>query len=164
MKKKYGDAPVVIAFSYGEGHVLHMTSHLFLQKSRLVTASERQKGSSFAKGAAKLDDASLAAMKGKGIDVDEVASGELGGAYAMQKLSTNLLVAKQKANRTLLEGYRGKVKQDSALETKDGKAVKSGAKVSKDFKVKVLREEGGRALVQDLFGEQGWVPTQAIER
>jgi hypothetical protein len=39
----------------------------------------------------------------------------------------------------------------------------SGAKVGKGFKVKVLKEEGGQAQVQDLFGEQGWVPKDALE-
>jgi hypothetical protein len=164
MKRKYGESPIVIAFAYGEGQVLHMTSHLFLQRSRLVTASEKQKGGSFAKGAAKLNDAAISSMKAKGVDLDEVATGELTGAYAMQKLSANLLIGKQKANRKLLESYKAKVKQDRALETRDGKAAASGAKVGKDFNVKVLREEAGRALVQDLFGEQGWVPADALER
>ncbi|MEJ2293574.1 MAG: hypothetical protein P8Y23_02265, partial [Candidatus Lokiarchaeota archaeon] len=38
MKEKYGEAPIVITFDYGDsGTVLHMTSHYYLQKSELRT-------------------------------------------------------------------------------------------------------------------------------
>jgi hypothetical protein len=59
--------------------------------------------------------------------------------------------------------YRAsKLKQAHALENRDGKAAASGAKVGKNFKAKVLGEEGSRLLIQDVFGEQDWVPAEAL--
>ncbi|MHA2397615.1 MAG: hypothetical protein ACXADU_01835, partial [Promethearchaeota archaeon] len=44
MEKKYGEAPIVITFDYGEGGtVLHMTSHYYLQRAEL--RNDRQKTS-----------------------------------------------------------------------------------------------------------------------
>jgi len=44
MEEKYGEAPIVITFNYGDGGtVLHMTSHYYLQRAELRT--ERHKSS-----------------------------------------------------------------------------------------------------------------------
>ena len=162
MRRRHGEGAVVIAFDHGEGRVLHMTSHFYLQSSKLVARAEKEKGSKFAKDAG-LSDADVAALKGKGVDPDEVAVGDINGAYAMQKLSANVVVAKQKANDKLLEGYRGEVTEDRALEQRAG-AGKAAPRVRKGFRVKVLREEKGAVLVRDLFGNEGWLPVEAIKR
>jgi hypothetical protein len=165
MKKRYGEAPVVVAFSHGQGRVLHTTSHFYLQNSKLVARSAKQKGSSFAKGAG-LGDAQLAKLKGKGVDVDEVAVGELNGAYAMQQLSANILVEKQRSNDKLLGEYRAELTQDLTLEGRAGPKGKPrpAARARKGFRVKVLQQDKGRLLVKDLFGNEGWVSEAAVKR
>ena len=165
MKKRYGQAPVVVAFSHGHGRVLHMTSHFYLQNSQLVARREKQKGSAFAKGAG-LTDAQVAKLKSKGVDVDEVAVGELNGAYAMQQLSANILVEKQKSNDKLLGDYKAELTQDLTLEGNPGRkgTARLDGKARRGFRVKVLKQDKGRLLIKDLFGNEGWVPEAAVRR
>jgi hypothetical protein len=37
MKKKYGHAPIIVSFNYGNGEVIHMTSHFYLQRTETRT-------------------------------------------------------------------------------------------------------------------------------
>jgi hypothetical protein len=143
MKKKYGEGAVVVSFRHGDGKVLHMTSHFFLQQSKLARKSEKKKGSAFAKGAG-LSDKDVAAMKKKGLNLDDVAVGDLNSAYSMQQLSTN----KQKANKRLLKKYKARMRRKSSA----GKT-----EFRKDFRVKVLQRKGEKVKVEDLFGRKGWV-------
>ena len=162
MKKKYGEGAVVVSFRHHDGHVLHMTSHFYLQRSKRVAKSEKQKGSSFAKKSG-MTQKDLDALKAKGVDADEVESGDLNSAYSMQQFSTNLLVSKQKDNDKLLKKYNKRMKRAVRLPSKKkGKAASKSKDLRKDFRVKVLEKKGDRARVQDLFGNEGWVPVDAL--
>ena len=37
LEQKYGEAPVAVTFAHGEGEVLHMISHYYLQRAELLT-------------------------------------------------------------------------------------------------------------------------------
>ena len=163
MAKRYGDGAVVVAFSWQQGKVLHMTSHFFLQQSKLVAESEKQRGSSFAKGAG-LSDKQVEELRRKGVNVDEVKAGELNSAYSMQQVSTNLIVEKQARNKELLEKqYRARAAADVALAPSDkAEAQKDAARVQRDYRLQVLEQKAGKTRVRDLFGNEGWVPSTAV--
>ena len=167
MKKKYGDGAVVVSFHAGDGKVLHMTSHFYLQQAKLVSQAERKSGSSFAKDAG-LADKDVAELKRRGVDPDAVKSGELNSAYSMQQVSANLLVEKQKQNRELMnKRYRGRI--DAAkvplAQSPTAAPPKDGAKtLGRDWRVEVLEEKDGKVKVRDLFGDEGWVPAEAVKK
>lgn len=155
MKKRYGQAPVVVSFKHDDGKVLHMTSHFYLQRSK----KSKKRGSALATKSG-LTAKDLDNMKGRGIDADSVSEGEVNSAYAMQQFSTNLLVSKKKQNKRLLKKYKGKTKRDVTLRT-----TKRGAKpktMKRGFRVKVLERKGDEVRVEDLFGNEGWVPADAL--
>jgi hypothetical protein len=162
MKKKYGEGAVVVAFKEGDGKVLHMTSHFYLQQAKLVAQSEKQSGGTFARGAG-LGEKELSALRQKGVDVEAVRAGELNSAYSMQQVSANLLVEKQKANRELLaRRYRARMVKDTPLSpAADGKPQPARL-LKKDYRVEVVERRDGKARVRDLFGNEGWVPQQAV--
>jgi len=164
MAQKYGDGAMVVSFQYQQGKVLHMTSHFFLQQSKLGSASEKQKGSSFAKGAG-LSDKQLSELAQKGVAVDDVKAGELNAAYSMQQVSTNLIAEKQAQNEDMLrKQYSAKVKADDVpLGSGDAqKPTGQSPRLKKDFRVQVLERKGKQAKVRDLFGHEGWVDAAAL--
>lgn len=164
MAKKYGDGAMVVSFQYQQGKVLHMTSHFFLQQSKLSSDSEKQKGSSFAKGAG-LTDKQLGELTQKGVAIDDVKAGELNAAYSMQQVSTNLIAEKQAQNEDMLrKQYSAKVKADDvALGSGDAqKPTGQSPRLKKDFRVQVLERKGKQAKVRDLFGHEGWVDAEAL--
>lgn len=164
MAQKYGDGAMVVSFQYQQGKVLHMTSHFFLQQAKLGSESEKQKGSSFAKGAG-LSDKQLSELAQKGVAVDDVKAGELNAAYSMQQVSTNLIAEKQAQNEDMLrKQYSAKVKADDvALGSGDAqKPTGQSPRLKKDFRVQVLERKGTQAKVRDLFGHEGWVDAAAL--
>lgn len=164
MAKKYGDGAMVVSFHHQQGKVLHMTSHFFLQQSKLSSDSEKQKGSSFAKGAG-LSAKQLGELAKKGVAIDDVKAGELNAAYSMQQVSTNLIAEKQAQNEDLLrKQYSAKVKADDvALGSGEGQTPSAKSpRLKKDFRVQVLDRKGKQAKVRDLFGHEGWVDADAL--
>lgn len=164
MQTKYGDGAVVVAFHHQQGKVLHMTSHFFLQQSKLVADSEKQKGSSFAKGAG-LSEQQISDLAKKGVSVDDVKSGELNAAYSMQQVSTNLIAEKQAQNQEMLRTkYNSRVRVDEVpLSSGDSAApTAKSPRLKKDFRVQVIERKGKRAKVRDLFGNEGWMPADAL--
>jgi hypothetical protein len=164
MKRRYGDGAVVVAFSYQQGKVLHMTSHFFLQQSKLVAESEKKAGREFAKSTG-MNDQQVEALKKSGVNLDDVKAGEINAAYSMQQVSTNLLVEKQAANQELLKKhYRARVQPEEVpLSSSESAGPGPQApRVRKDYRVQVLEKKGGKARVRDLFGNEGWLPESAL--
>lgn len=164
MKQRYGDGAVVVAFNYQQGKVLHMTSHFFLQQSKLVAESEKKAGREFAKSTG-MNDKQVEDLKRRGVNLDDVKAGEINAAYSMQQVSTNLLVEKQAANQELLKKhYRARVLPDEVpLSSAEAGGSPPGApRVRKDYRVQVLEKKAGKARVRDLFGNEGWVPDSAL--
>ena len=162
MAKRYQDAPVVVAFEHGEGRVVHMTSHFYLQQSKAIAAAggqeKRPQGSKSALTQAEID-----ALNAKGIDASTVNASDLNSAFAMQQLIANMLLLKQKANTALLAKYGSKTKLQVSLSGDAARKADNGAtQVGKEFRVKVLRREGDRVEVEDLFGRKGWVDANAL--
>jgi len=130
----------------------------------------------------------VAAMKKKGVNPDDVRAGEVNSAYSMQQVSANLLVEKQRENdRLIKERYNGTITLDNvplagspALATTrpppaaPPPPAKAGSKpseppaqpttVKRDYRVQVLEQRGDKVKVRDLFGNEGWVPAQAVKK
>jgi hypothetical protein len=156
MKRKYGEAPIAVSFRHDDGKVLHMTSHFYLQQAKLLAKHEKQAGGAFAR-AAGLSEKEVAALKDKGID--GVRAGELSSAYSMQQVTANVLVAKQAENRALLGKFGKRAKRALSLGTSDDEKkskTKADGQVGKDYRLRVMKKKGGRVLVRDLFGREGW--------
>lgn len=173
MKQRYGEGAIAVSFTAGEGKVLHMTSHFFLQQSKLVAAAEKKSGSAFAKSAG-LSERAIADLKSKGVDVDKAKVGELNAAYSMQAVSANLLVEKQKQNDELLaKKYKTVVAEPVRLAPTPTptttppsapSAGASGRRLDKDYRVEVLDRDtkNKQVKVRDLFGNEGWVGEKAL--
>ena len=164
MKRRYGDGAVVVAFNHEQGKVLHMTSHFYLQQSKLVAESEKKAGREFAKSTG-MSDKQVEDLRKQGVNLDEVKAGEINAAYSMQQVSTNLLVEKQAANKELLnKHYRARVVSEDVPLSSNAAApdAKPATRVRKDYRVQVLEKKDGKARIRDLFGNEGWVPDNAL--
>lgn len=92
LKKKYGESPVIIVFEYGEGTVMHMISHYYLQRSDLRTARHKKSAAEYA--------ASEMALSEKDVDMKDlkgVSLGEVESAYTSAQFISNIIVEKQKS-------------------------------------------------------------------
>ncbi len=94
MQEKYGEAPIVITFNYGDsGMVLHMTSHYFLQRSELRTKRHKSSAKSYA-----IDEMGLSATEAEEMenDLDGLSLGEAESAYSTTQFISNVIVEQQK--------------------------------------------------------------------
>lgn len=159
MKRKYGHAPIAVAFRYDDGKVLHMTSHFYLQQGKLRSKREKAKGSVFAKSAG-LSKKELKALKKKGLD--KVRTGDLNSAYSMQQMTANVLVGRKAYNKKLLKKYGKRARRKIRLSTKAKPKSKPSARVDKDYRLRVIKKKGKRVKVRDLFGNEGWTDADAL--
>ena len=91
MQDKYGEAPIVITFDYGDGTILHMTSHYYLQRAELRTQRHKMSAKEYV-------------MKEVGFSEDEAEMKELEGlslgeaesAYSTTQFISNVIVEQQK--------------------------------------------------------------------
>ena len=151
-----------MVFPHGRGRVLHVTSHFYLQRARAESAGEQAGATHFAQ-AAGLDGRAVADLKRRGLD--DLATGALHSAWAMQRILANLLLARREASARLgREAYRHRVTGSSVpLAARDGRAEPGAPRLHRGYLVEVLARGGGRAQVRDLFGHEGWVPEGVIE-
>jgi hypothetical protein len=89
MADKYGEAPLAMLFTWGEGEVLHMVSHYYLQRTELRT--ERHKVSAVAYAAEK----AMPAMPG----MEDLSLGEVESAQSSSRLLANWVAEKKRRDR-----------------------------------------------------------------
>ncbi len=91
MQEKYGEAPIVITFEFGDGTVLHMTSHYYLQRAELRTKRHNMSAKEYAMKEIGLseDEAEMDELKG-------VSLGEAESAYSTTQFISNVIVEQQK--------------------------------------------------------------------
>jgi len=93
MKEKYGEAPIVITFDYGDGGtVLHMTSHYYLQRSELRTKRHKSSAKDYfmsEMGFSKKDADEIEELEG-------LSLGEAENAYSTTQFISNVIVEQQK--------------------------------------------------------------------
>jgi hypothetical protein len=81
MGKKYGEDPLVVTFDYGEGTVVHLTSHYYLQRSQ---GDKSAKAAAPAGGAVAQEILAVAAAGG-------LSGGHVSAAYSSMRLLANIL-------------------------------------------------------------------------
>ena len=90
--RKYGEAPVAVTFKHGEGEVLHMISHYYLQRAELRTARHNMAGADFVadKGVG------LSAEKAEYLRALDLKRGEMEAAYSSSRFMANLVAEKKR--------------------------------------------------------------------
>ncbi len=93
MAEKYGEAPIVILFDYGEGIVLHMTSHYYLQRAELRTKRHKMSAKSYV-----MSEMAFSAGEAEDLedDLKDVTLGEAESAYSTTQFISNVIVEQQK--------------------------------------------------------------------
>jgi hypothetical protein len=150
MGKKYGAAPVAVTFPYGDGRVLHIVSHFYLQQNETRTVAENKDGDSWIEGETVLDP-TLAGSLADNPDVAAAKGGDINSAYAAQQFTTNLIVTRKRDQKRIDGLYNRKMKRKKAG------AFKSGAKV------KVVGKKKGKTKVRAMNGDEMWFDDAEIE-
>ncbi|UCD02073.1 MAG: hypothetical protein JSV23_03360 [Promethearchaeota archaeon] len=91
MQEKYGEAPIVITFDYGDGTVLHMTSHYYLQRAELRTKRHKMSAKEYA-----MKEIGLTADEAAMEELDGLSLGEAESAYSTTQFISNVIVEQQK--------------------------------------------------------------------
>ena len=94
MEEKYGEAPIVITFDFGDGGtVLHMTSHYYLQRAELRTDRHKMSAKDYVKSEMGFSDAEVEEMEE---DLEDLNLGEAESAYSTTQFISNVIVEQQK--------------------------------------------------------------------
>jgi hypothetical protein len=93
MKEKYGEAPILITFEYGDGGtVLHMTSHYYLQRSELRTKRHKSSAKDYL-----VSEMGFSKEEADGIEeLEGLSLGEAENAYSTTQFISNVIVEQQK--------------------------------------------------------------------
>ena len=93
MQEKYGEAPIVITFDYGDGTVLHMTSHYYLQRAELRTKRHKMTAKEYVQSEMAFSDKEAEEIEK---DLDGLSLGEAESAYSTTQFISNVIVEQQK--------------------------------------------------------------------
>ncbi len=164
MRSKYGSSPIAVTFPVEDGRVFHVVSHFYLQRN--------QGGRAIAAGKKILDGVNVSAPAKATLEkqMAGLSADDVGAAYAMQQMTANLVLGKQKQNVELDRVYGQKAKRAVALEesaegapaSRAGRSPSKPASVAAGAQLKVLERKAGKAKVRDLRGNEGWVPADAL--
>ena len=91
MQEKYGEDPIVITFDFGEGTVLHMTSHYYLQRAELRTERHKMSAKEYA-----MKEIGLSADEAEMEELEGLSLGEAESAYSTTQFISNVIVEQQK--------------------------------------------------------------------
>lgn len=91
--QRYGETPVAVLFTHGEGEVFHMISHYYLQRTELRNARHARPAEDYA--AEKGVEMSMAMRA----DMDGLSLGEVESAATSARLLANIAAAKKRRNR-----------------------------------------------------------------
>ncbi|MFX1425329.1 MAG: hypothetical protein ACFFBE_02675 [Promethearchaeota archaeon] len=94
MERKYGEAPIVITFDYGDGGtILHMTSHYYLQRAELRTKRHKMSAKEYIQNEMAFTDDETEEMEK---DLDGLTLGEAESAYSTTQFISNVIIEQQK--------------------------------------------------------------------
>ncbi|MFX0091305.1 MAG: hypothetical protein ACFFBD_06030 [Candidatus Hodarchaeota archaeon] len=91
MEEKYGEAPILISFKVGEGEVIHMTSHFYLQRTETRTKRHAKSGESYAMEKGFTQEQAKAMNNLQDLSVAEVES-----AYTSQAFMADMVMKQKK--------------------------------------------------------------------
>jgi len=163
MSRKYGEAPIAVHFRYGDGQVLHMASHFYLQQGQARTVAEKKKAKDYIASDSALTPETKKALEGKVEFSDDVVAGDLGSAYSAQQVTSNLVVDRKK-DQTRIDGlYSKSLKVPVAPQpSPDAPKAAPGPSLGAGTKVKELERKGDAVKVRTMEGDEAWVPASAL--
>ncbi|MFX1594843.1 MAG: hypothetical protein ACFFBK_02140 [Promethearchaeota archaeon] len=91
MQDKYGEAPIVITFDYGDGTVLHMTSHYYLQRAELRTQRHKMSAKEYV-----MQEVGFSEDEAEMKELEGLSLGEAESAYSTTQFISNVIVEQQK--------------------------------------------------------------------
>lgn len=151
MKSKYGEAPIAVHFRYGDGQVLHIASHFYLQQNQTRSVAEAKKSKDYLKDDTALSAGTKKALEGKAEFSDDLVAGDLSSAYSAQQMTSNIVVERKKDQRRI-----------DAMYGKSIKAAPKGQSLGVGTKVKELERKGEQVKVRTLEGDESWVPASSL--
>lgn len=158
MKRKYGEAPIAITFKYGDGQVLHVVSHYYLQRTETRTAAEKAGGEEFSKSLGlKAEGATAAALR-------RTTAGAARDAYSAQQLGANVVVAKQRQNLELDRIYNHRIKATVVLRISPAENSGKVADLQTGALLKILEKKDNWWKVQTYSGDVGWIESPHVEK
>lgn len=159
MRRKYGQAPIAVHFRYGDGQVLHMASHFYLQQGQARTMAEKKKAKAYIASDSALSEATKTALAKDASFDDGVTAGDLGSAYSAQQVTSNLVVDR-KRDQTRIDGlYSKTLKAPAAPAPRDNApATTLGA----GTRVRELERKGDEVKVRTMAGDEVWLPASAL--
>ena len=94
IEEKYGEAPVLVSFGYGEGQIYHMISHFYLQRSETRTARHAEPSTSFiaSKGISPAE-----MEKFQNLGSDDFPTSEVESAYTSYAMIKAVILKKRMA-------------------------------------------------------------------
>lgn len=151
MKEKYHDGAIAVTFSHGDGRVLHIVSHFYLQQNDMRDAREQASADEYLKGSLPADvvdslEDSDALKRAKGGDVTS--------AYANQQFTTNIIVERKRDQERIEKLYDKRVTTRGDV---GGKKVEAGTRV------RVVERKGAKVKVRTLSGEEAWFDADMVE-
>lgn len=149
MGKKYGEQAIAVTFPYGDGRVLHIVSHFYLQQNETRTVAENQDGDDWIAGETVLDP-KLAKELAADPSLKGAKGGDINSAYAAQQFTTNLIVTRKKDQKRISKIYNRRMRKGKG-------AFKPGAKV------KVVGKKGGKTKVRAMNGDEMWFEDAMVE-
>lgn len=163
MKKKYGEAPIAVHFRYGDGQVLHMASHFYLQQGQARSVAEKKKAKDYIATDSALAPETKKALEGKVDFDDDVVAGDLGSAYSAQQVTSNIVIERKK-DQTRIDGlYSKSLKMPvPAKPSATAPPPKAGPQLGTGTKVKELERQGDQVKVRTMEGDEAWVPASAL--
>jgi len=99
LEARHGEAPVAVSFPVGQGEVLHMISHYYLQRSETRTVRHTSSWKSYV-AEAGVPDLAEAAMP----EFDHLTTGQVEAAHKSVRFLSNVLVRKQALLRAREKG------------------------------------------------------------
>lgn len=157
MASRYGSSAVVVRFRHHDGEVIHVVSHFYRQLGtqgpKVAAASAAIEG---------LSDSELSAWKGSAA-AKASTIGDVESSYAFQKMTTNLVISKQRRNQELDQLYRFKAKGAAPLLAQPRADARPVGAAAPDAKLRILEDPGGAQVkVRDDRGNEGWMSRDAL--
>lgn len=152
MGERYGDTPIAVTFPYGDGRVLHIASHFYLQQNELRSARDKIAGSTYLEGS-DLPAAAVEKLKGSAT-LKAVRAGDLQSAYSTQQMTTNLVIERKRDQQRVDGLYNNKAAQDLSI---------NGKKAAKGDKLRVVETKDDKARVRTMSGDEDWIDRALVE-
>ncbi|WP_164012267.1 hypothetical protein [Pyxidicoccus trucidator] len=155
MKRKYGAAPIAVLFRYGDGKVMHIASHFYLQRNQVRSVAEAKKGGAYLKEDAKLSKKAAEALAND-VDVKNSQAGDIQSAYAAQQMTSNLVIERKKDQARIDQIY-------SSTLAAPAPAARGRGALDLGTRVKVVEKKEGKVKVRSMEGEEAWVDAAAVK-